>query len=377
MYSRLGSAMVPHAMPKRKKRGFVRPRNRPGSAPPSRSRRPRPRPSAEPTPVAPHERERRSTPPIPAPRVSWRLLPNHQFRHRYVHRLRERNSDFSFRFFFARVCGSENSRKCACRFRENREFFRRARGVDRVSRDAPILKVSLQTRSGGRTRVRSLIARPRARARDARATHRASQESTLRVPTLAGTSPRVFATSASSRRRARAYHRRDSRDREPRRFAATRLPLEPPERSAFRGRWPPTGRFARPRIDHGKTSTPTPRRRRKLVASSVPPRLPALPDCRFRRRLSTHSRRVRASRVRRAARSRRARRAARDVEGAGGRDARTRRHDSHVLSPLRRARARGERSSGPPVVAPSLSRATRRHGSATRARVRPVSDRRG
>lgn len=28
----------------------------------------------EPTPVAPHERERRSTPPIPAPRVSWRLL---------------------------------------------------------------------------------------------------------------------------------------------------------------------------------------------------------------------------------------------------------------------------------------------------------------
>jgi hypothetical protein len=36
-------------------------------------------------------------------------------------------------------------------------------------------------------------------------------------------------------------------------------------------------RKVRPRIDHGKTSTPTSRRRDpKLVASSVTPRLPAL-----------------------------------------------------------------------------------------------------
>jgi hypothetical protein len=60
----------------------------------------------EPTPVAPHERERRSTPPIPAPRVSWRLLllissdtarPS----------LRE-HSDFSSLKKTTRVCGFAN-----------------------------------------------------------------------------------------------------------------------------------------------------------------------------------------------------------------------------------------------------------------------------
>jgi hypothetical protein len=44
----------------------------------------------------------------------------------------------------------------------------------------------------------------------------------------------------------------------------------------------------------------------------------------------------------------------------GGRDATTRRHDSHVLSPLRRARARVERSRGPTRRLTRLSRPTRR-----------------
>ena len=67
--------MVPHAMPKQEKAWFCSPAQSAGERAPESVATPATEVRApEPTPVAPHERERRSTPPIPAPRVSWRLL---------------------------------------------------------------------------------------------------------------------------------------------------------------------------------------------------------------------------------------------------------------------------------------------------------------
>ena len=76
MYSCLGSAMVPHAMPVLEGKSVVLfPAQSAGERAPEAVATPATEVRApEPTPVAPHERERRSTPPIPAPRVSWRLL---------------------------------------------------------------------------------------------------------------------------------------------------------------------------------------------------------------------------------------------------------------------------------------------------------------
>jgi hypothetical protein len=76
MYSCLGSAMVPHAMPVLEGKSVVLlPAQSAGERAPEAVATPATEVRApEPTPVAPHERGRRSTPPIPAPRVSWRLL---------------------------------------------------------------------------------------------------------------------------------------------------------------------------------------------------------------------------------------------------------------------------------------------------------------
>ena len=108
----------------RKKRGFVRPRNRPGSAPPSRSRRPRPR--------LEH----------PSRRLSLRTSENAGRRRRYPRRASRgacfcspvptpiRTSPpraqqrFFVSFFFARVCGSVPFLRPVDFERENRNSFR-------------------------------------------------------------------------------------------------------------------------------------------------------------------------------------------------------------------------------------------------------------
>lgn len=281
MYSCLGSAMVPHAMPKQEKAWFCSPSQSAGERAPESVATPATEVRApEPTPVAPHERERRSTPPIPAPRVSWRLLLlTSSDTDTYI---ASESATAIFRFVFFLPACAVRFRKCDLSTSKGKIGirFEAACILDRVDRDAPILKVSLQTRSEGALRECLRVAchtRARARERSRRPTEHLRNRRFV-CQTLAGTYGRAFSGPRRPRVDARAYHRRDSR--EPRRFAETRFP-----RTAGAKRVPGTmasdggdlKRKVRPRIDHGKTSTPTSRRRvPKLVASSVTPRLPAL-----------------------------------------------------------------------------------------------------
>ena len=277
----------------RKKRGFVRPRNRPGSAPPNRSRRPRPR--------LEH----------PSRRLSLRTSENAGRRRRYPRRA-SRGACFcsavptpirtspprAQQRFFVSLVKFFFPPACAVRFRdlstskvEGKIGIRRSRpAVDnRVDRDA---RVDGQTRSDGTPNVRrhSHSAKalrvpkngmPLARARGS---DRGDPQSISGIdascarPSLEHTAARFrdLVVLASTRARTTGV----TRAREPRRFAETRFP-----RTAGVKRVPGTmasdggdlKRKVRPRIDHGKTSTPTSRRRDpKLVASSVTPRLPAL-----------------------------------------------------------------------------------------------------
>ena len=201
----------------------------------------------EPTPVAPHERERRSTPPIPAPRVSWRLLLLTSSDTDTYIASESATAIFRFVFFCPRVrfgsvffCDLSTTKgKIGIRFDQA--------AMDRVDRAHYSEGHQIKRGAKGhfpRRHCECLGGMPhtRARARAIAATHRASQESTLRVPDPRwNIRPRVFGTSSSSRRRARVPPARlalashdDSR---------RRAFLEPPERSAFRGRWPQTGRF--------------------------------------------------------------------------------------------------------------------------------------
>ena len=149
-----------------------------------------------------------------------------------------------------------------------------------------------------------------------------------------------------------------TRAREPRRFAETRFP-----RTAGAERVPGTmasdggdlKRKVRPRIDHGKTSTPTSRRRDpKLVASSVTLVFRRSGDCRFRRRknptLLGVSERARVRRNRnRSRRARRARAARTEVGATRGRDDTTR-----TFSHLSVTRARASKGPTHPSSHPSL-----------------------
>ena len=213
--------MVPHAMPVLEGKSVVLlPAQSAGERAPESVATPATEVRApEPTPVAPHERERRSTPPIPAPRVSWRLLLLSSSDTDTYIASESATAIFPFfvslvKFFFPPAC--------AVRFRdlstskvEGKIGIRRSRpAVDnRVDRDA---RVDGQTRSYGTPNVRRnstprrhceclrVACHSRARAGAIAATHRASQESTLRVPDpRLNTRPRVFGTSSSSRRRAR------------------------------------------------------------------------------------------------------------------------------------------------------------------------------
>ena len=158
MYSCLGSAMVPHAMPKQEKAWFCSPAQSAGERAPESVATPATEVRApEPTPVAPHERERRSTPPIPAPRVSWRLLLLSSSDTDTYIASESATAIFPFfvslvKFFFPPAC--------AVRFRdlstskvEGKIGIRRSRpAVDnRVDRDA---RVDGQTRSDGTPNVR-------------------------------------------------------------------------------------------------------------------------------------------------------------------------------------------------------------------------------
>lgn len=211
MYSCLGSAMVPHAMPKQEKAWFCSPAQSAGERAPESVATPATEVRApEPTPVAPHERERRSTPPIPAPRVSWRLLLLSSSDTDTYIASESATAIFRFArevFFFARVCGSVPR---PVDFEGRRENWNSSEPpVDnRVDRDArterPKARRAKAPRTSEGTPRRQSECHTRARAGAIAATHRASQESTLRVPdTRLNIRPRVFGTSSSSRRRAR------------------------------------------------------------------------------------------------------------------------------------------------------------------------------
>ena len=204
MYSCLGSAMVPHAMPKQEKAWFCSPAQSAGERAPESVATPATEVRApEPTPVAPHERERRSTPPIPAPRVSWRLLLLSSSDTDTYIASESATAIFRFArevFFFARVWFGS----ATCRLRRSKgklEFV--GAGLQWI-----IELIEMRAKALGRhpegTPRRQSECHTRARAGAIAATHRASQESTLRVPdTRLNIRPRVFGTSSSSRRRAR------------------------------------------------------------------------------------------------------------------------------------------------------------------------------
>ena len=232
-----------------------------------------------------------------------------------------------------------------------------------------ILKVSDQTRSEGALRECLRVpksgmphTRARARERSRRPTEHLRNRRFV-CQTLAGTYGRAFSGPRRPRVDARAYHRRDSRSR------ATTIrgdALSSNRRSEARsgddglrrGRFETKGASAhRSRQDINAHIAPARSEARRLErhpSSSGAPVIVAF----VVERTQPYSRRVRASS--RSSKSKsispgapRSRRANR-----GGRDATTRRHDSHVLSPLRRARARASKGpKAPPVVSPvSLAR---------------------
>lgn len=360
--------MVPHAMPKQEKAWFCSPSQSAGERAPESVATPATEVRApEPTPVAPHERERRSTPPIPAPRVSWRLLLlTSSDTDTYI---ASESATAIFRFVFFLPACAVRFRKCDLSTSKGKIGirFEAACILDRVDRDAPILKVSLQTRSEGALRECLRVAchtRARARERSRRPTEHLRNRRFV-CQTLAGTYGRAFSGPRRPRVDARAYHRRDSRSR------ATTIrgdALSSNRRSEARsgddglrrGRFETKGASAhRSRQDINAHIAPARSEARRLErhpSSSGAPVIVAF----VVERTQPYSRRVRASS--RSSKSKsispgapRSRRANR-----GGRDARTRRHDSHVLSPLRRARARVERSQGPTRRLTRLSRPTRR-----------------
>ena len=345
------------------------PRNRPGSAPPSRSRRPRPR--------LEH----------PSRRLSLRTSENAGRRRRYPRRASRgacfcspvptpiRTSPpraqqrFFVSFFFARVCGSvpffcdlsTTKGKIGIRFdqaamdRVDRAHYSEGHQIKRGAkghfprRHCECLRVACHTRARARERSR----RPTEHLRNRR----------FVCQTLAGTYGRAFSGPRRPRVDARAYHRRDSRSR------ATTIrgdALSSNRRSEARsgddglrrGRFETKGASAhRSRQDINAHIAPARSEARRLErhpSSSGAPVVVAF----VVERTQPYSRRVRASS--RSSKSKsispgapRSRRANR-----GGRDATTRRHDSHTFSHLSVARARASKGpKAPPVVSPvSLAR---------------------
>ena len=244
MYSCLGSRLSGASRDaKTGKAWFVR-LARPGSAPPSRSRRPATEVRApEPTPVAPHERERRSTPPIPAPRVSWRLLLlTSSDTDTYI---ASESATAIFRFvFFLPACAVRFRLNATCRLRKGKsEFVSTKRQWIELIEMRIILKVirSNEERRGTFREGTAMLKMPHTRARARERSRRPTEHLRNRrfvCQTLAGTYGRAFSGPRRPRVDARAYHRRDSRSR------ATTIrgdALSSSRRSSVPGRWPPTG----------------------------------------------------------------------------------------------------------------------------------------
>ena len=206
-------------MPKQEKAWFCSPSQSAGERAPESVATPATEVRApEPTPVAPHERERRSTPPIPAPRVSWRLLLlTSSDTDTYI---ASESATAIFRFvFFARVCGSvpffcdlsTTKGKIGIRFdqaamdRVDRAHYSEGHQIKRGAkghfprRHCECLRVACHTRARARERSR----RPTEHLRNRR----------FVCQTLAGTYGRAFSGPRRPRVDARAYHRRDSRSR--------------------------------------------------------------------------------------------------------------------------------------------------------------------